>query len=597
MIAAPERRSCSCPAFRGAGSGWRRPSTRWRSAAASSRSRSATSRPAASASSRARGIENYLQQIDEALDRAGAGRRDPDRRLVQRTDRSGIRGPPPGSRARARARVGAAARLDAEPARALLPARAALAEPAVPARFAGARAARNPGRASAVRPCACGSCAGQLHAHAERVSVAVAHGGAAALERSVSIRRSIAVSQPVLVITGEDGLDRVVVAGADATLSAALPTRAMPCCARTGHIGLLTRPRSLPMLVRRFADEVSSDADVELLREIPRPGRAARGACSKCRRASRAPPRCSRIRTRCYGGTMHTQGGVSGDQGAGADWRRGAALQLSRRRPQRGDARRRPWRDGRLPRGARLRGGRYPGMPLWAAGFSFGSLGRVERRASTIRACRLLLGIGAAGGSLRLRAGEDEREGEVPDSRRARRAHLDPRHPEVLRGAAGAERAGRDRGRRSSVRWARPRKCGESRRRTCSQTGTKGNVMKDAVIVSAVRTAVGKAPKGTLSVMRPDDMASVVIREALARAPGVSPARRRRRDSRLRDAGGRAGPERRAHRQPARRRADRGVGGDGQPLLLVRPAGDRVRRRAHHARPARRSPLPAAPSR
>jgi acetyl-CoA acyltransferase len=47
--------------------------------------------------------------------------------------------------------------------------------------------------------------------------------------------------------------------------------------------------------------------------------------------------------------------------------------------------------------------------------------------------------------------------------------------------------------------------------------------MQDAVIVSAVRTAVGKAPKGTLSVMRPDEMASVVVREALARAPGASP--------------------------------------------------------------------------
>jgi acetyl-CoA acyltransferase len=48
--------------------------------------------------------------------------------------------------------------------------------------------------------------------------------------------------------------------------------------------------------------------------------------------------------------------------------------------------------------------------------------------------------------------------------------------------------------------------------------------MHDAVIVSAVRTAVGKAPKGTLSVMRPDDMASVAIREALDRAPGASAA-------------------------------------------------------------------------
>jgi acetyl-CoA acyltransferase len=48
--------------------------------------------------------------------------------------------------------------------------------------------------------------------------------------------------------------------------------------------------------------------------------------------------------------------------------------------------------------------------------------------------------------------------------------------------------------------------------------------MKEAVIVSAVRTAVGKAPKGTLSVVRPDDMASVVIREVLSRARGASAA-------------------------------------------------------------------------
>ena len=48
--------------------------------------------------------------------------------------------------------------------------------------------------------------------------------------------------------------------------------------------------------------------------------------------------------------------------------------------------------------------------------------------------------------------------------------------------------------------------------------------MKEAVIVSAVRTAVGKAPKGTLSVVRPDEMAAAVIREALARAGGFDPA-------------------------------------------------------------------------
>jgi acetyl-CoA acyltransferase len=45
--------------------------------------------------------------------------------------------------------------------------------------------------------------------------------------------------------------------------------------------------------------------------------------------------------------------------------------------------------------------------------------------------------------------------------------------------------------------------------------------MQDAVIVSAVRTAVGKAPKGTLSVMRPDELAAAAIRAALGRVPGL----------------------------------------------------------------------------
>src|SRR3954466_9645938 len=45
--------------------------------------------------------------------------------------------------------------------------------------------------------------------------------------------------------------------------------------------------------------------------------------------------------------------------------------------------------------------------------------------------------------------------------------------------------------------------------------------MRDAVIVSAVRTAVGKAPKGTLRNTRPDEMGGAVIKEALARVPEV----------------------------------------------------------------------------
>jgi acetyl-CoA acyltransferase len=45
--------------------------------------------------------------------------------------------------------------------------------------------------------------------------------------------------------------------------------------------------------------------------------------------------------------------------------------------------------------------------------------------------------------------------------------------------------------------------------------------MREAVIVSAVRTPVGKAPRGTLSVVRPDEMAATVIRAAIERAQGV----------------------------------------------------------------------------
>jgi len=48
--------------------------------------------------------------------------------------------------------------------------------------------------------------------------------------------------------------------------------------------------------------------------------------------------------------------------------------------------------------------------------------------------------------------------------------------------------------------------------------------MRQAVIVSAVRTAVGKAPRGTLKDARPDELAAAAITEALRRVPGLDPA-------------------------------------------------------------------------
>ncbi|MBI1764015.1 MAG: acetyl-CoA C-acyltransferase [Acidobacteria bacterium] len=48
--------------------------------------------------------------------------------------------------------------------------------------------------------------------------------------------------------------------------------------------------------------------------------------------------------------------------------------------------------------------------------------------------------------------------------------------------------------------------------------------MREAVIVNALRTAVGKAPRGILKDQRPDDLAAAVMKDLLARHPEVAPA-------------------------------------------------------------------------
>ncbi|HZG69119.1 MAG TPA: acetyl-CoA C-acyltransferase [Herpetosiphonaceae bacterium] len=47
--------------------------------------------------------------------------------------------------------------------------------------------------------------------------------------------------------------------------------------------------------------------------------------------------------------------------------------------------------------------------------------------------------------------------------------------------------------------------------------------MHEAVIVSGVRTAVGKAPRGTLRTTRPDDLGAIVIKGELERVPALDP--------------------------------------------------------------------------
>jgi acetyl-CoA acyltransferase len=47
--------------------------------------------------------------------------------------------------------------------------------------------------------------------------------------------------------------------------------------------------------------------------------------------------------------------------------------------------------------------------------------------------------------------------------------------------------------------------------------------MREAVIVSSVRTAVGKAPRGALKDTRPDELGALAVREAVRRVPGLTP--------------------------------------------------------------------------
>src|SRR5450759_279394 len=46
--------------------------------------------------------------------------------------------------------------------------------------------------------------------------------------------------------------------------------------------------------------------------------------------------------------------------------------------------------------------------------------------------------------------------------------------------------------------------------------------MREAFVVAAARTPIGKAPNGKLRTIRPDDLAALAIRGALARVPQLS---------------------------------------------------------------------------
>ncbi len=53
----------------------------------------------------------------------------------------------------------------------------------------------------------------------------------------------------------------------------------------------------------------------------------------------------------------------------------------------------------------------------------------------------------------------------------------------------------------------------------------RGNFVREAVIVAGARTPVGKAKKGTLAHVRPDDLGALTVKETLKRAGGLDPSR------------------------------------------------------------------------
>ena len=96
---------------------------------------------------------------------------------------------------------------------------------------------------------------------------------------------------------------------------------------------------------------------------------------------------------------------------------------------------------------------------------------------------------------------------------------------------------------------ARSRPTGAHRSWHCSWTRTiDGGLMTEALLAAAVRTPIGRYG-GSLATVRPDDLAALVVREAVARSRPPGRGGRRGR-SRVRQPGGRGQPQRRPHGRP-----------------------------------------------
>jgi pimeloyl-ACP methyl ester carboxylesterase len=80
------------------------------------------------------------------------------------------------------------------------------------------------------------------------------------------------VREPVLVVTGQPGLDRVVPAELTAEYARIWPHATAVTLERTGHLGLDTRPAEFAAIIARFAESCSAEAGLKTrnhVRETP----------------------------------------------------------------------------------------------------------------------------------------------------------------------------------------------------------------------------------------------------------------------------------------------------------------------------------------
>ena len=109
--------------------------------------------------------------------------------------------------------------------------------------------------------------------------------------------------------------------------------------------------------------------------------------------------------------------------------------------------------------------------------------------------------------------------------------------------------------------------------------------MPEAVIVATGRTPIGRAFKGSLVDMRPDDLTALVVRAVLAKVPELDPHERRGPHGRLRPAGRRVGLQRGPRR------------GACSPGSTTSPASRSTATARRRCRPSAWPPTPSGPAR